>query len=186
MHRILEDLHKLYRKNLEGRDRAFCQLHPAQSHNGKDAGWSTQEVVEHLVLTYRNTGTLLDRYIERNSPTRRRVHLKHRFLQLLVIRFGGFPRGVPAPEFVRPGNANLAAMTGDELTTLMRSELETMDSKVEKCRECFDASPLASHFVFGPLTADQWRRFHFVHGRHHLAQLKRIRKQTLGAPPTRS
>jgi len=181
MHPMLEDIHRLYRQTLVGEDSAACQRRPAHSHNGLAAAWSTQEVVEHLVLTWRNTGALMDRYLERNSPTQRRPNLKHRALQLLVIRCGGFPRGVQAPEPVVPGKTEMAAMTGDELSAWMKTELESLDAKLDKCCQLFGKQPFAAHFIFGPLTADQWRRFHFVHGRHHLAQLKRIRKQTAAA-----
>jgi hypothetical protein len=30
---------------------------------------------------------------------------------------------------------------------------------------------LVDHPVLGPLTARQWRKFHWVHGRHHVAQI---------------
>jgi len=181
MNPAFENLHELYQKKLHGKDIAACQLRPARPHRGQGAAWSTQDVVEHLVLTYRNTGALMDRYLERKSGTQRRPNLKHRALQLLVIRCGGFPRGVQAPEAVLPGKTDMPAMTGNELSAWMRSELEELDTKIEKCRQLFGKQPFAPHFVFGPLTTEQWRRFHFVHGRHHLAQLKRIRKQTAAA-----
>jgi hypothetical protein len=28
------------------------------------------------------------------------------------------------------------------------------------------------HPFIGPLTADQWRKFHWVHGRHHIRQMQ--------------
>jgi hypothetical protein len=181
MHPTFEKLHQLYRKNLDGKDCAFCQRCPAHSLTGQGTAWSTQEVVEHLVLTYRSTGALFDRYLTRNSPTQNSRNMKHRALQLLVIRCGGFPRGVQAPELVRPGKTDMPAMTGNELSTWMKAELEAVDAKIEKSSQLFGKQPFASHFIFGPLTAEQWRRFHFVHGKHHLAQVKRIRKQTAAA-----
>ncbi|HEX3470916.1 MAG TPA: DUF1569 domain-containing protein [Silvibacterium sp.] len=176
-----EDLHKLYQKNLRGKDRDSCQLHPAHAFRGDEAAWSTQDVIEHLVLTYRSTGALFDRYLARNSPTGSTRKWKHRALQFLVIRCGGFPRGVQAPEHARPGKADMPPMSGEELAACMRSELEKLDAKIGECQQAFEKRAFASHFIFGPLTADQWRRFHFVHGKHHLAQLKRIRKQTRAA-----
>ena len=178
MHATLEDLHQRFRKQLAGKDCACCQLHPAHASHSKSEAWSTQEVIEHLVLTYRNTGALFDRYLSRNSPSTQPVTGKHRVLQFLVIRCGGFPHGVTAPEPVCPGKSGMEPMSGEQLADCLRSELEAMDAKLEKCRQAFGANPLAPHFIFGPLTADQWRRFHFVHGRHHLKQLDRIRKQT--------
>jgi Protein of unknown function (DUF1569) len=178
MHAMLEDLHQRYQKRLAGKDCDGCQLRPARSLRGKEDAWTTQEVVEHLVLTYRNTGALFERYLARNSPSTRPITGKHRILQFLVIRCGGFPRGVSSPEHVWPGRSGMPPMSGEELAATLRSELDAMDAKLEKCRQAFCNSPLAPHFAFGPLTADQWRRFHFVHGCHHLKQLDRIRKQT--------
>ena len=140
--------------------------------------WSSQEVIEHLLLTYRSTGALFDRYLERNSPSGKQKQMKHRVLQFLVIRCGGFPRGASAPDHALPGRSGLPPMSGEELADLMQLELEAMDTKIEKCRQAFGRRALAAHFIFGPLTAEQWRRFHVVHGRHHLKQLARIRKQT--------
>lgn len=181
MHPMLEDLHQRYRKILAGKSLEFCQLRPARSLRGKSEAWNTQQVIEHLILTYRNTGALFDRYLARNSPSQQPIAGKHRLMQFLVVRCGGFPRGVPAPEFVRPGRSGMPPMSGDELAACLRSELEVMDAKLDKCLQAFGSSPLAPHFALGPLTTEQWRRFHFVHGRHHLGQLARIRKQTRAA-----
>lgn len=181
MHAILEDLHQRYQKKLAGKDRDFCQLCPAHALRGKDKPWSTQDVVEHLLLTYRNTADLFDRYLTRNSPSERPIEMKHRALQFLVIRCGGFPRGTGSPSAVLPGKSGMPPMSGDELAACMRSELEKLDAKLDECQKAFAKRSFAPHFIFGPLTAAQWRRFHFVHGRHHLKQLSRIRKQAKAA-----
>ena len=181
MHPAFENLHQRYRTYLAGKDCEGCQRRPARSLRGEEDSWSTQEVVEHLLLTYRNTGALFDRYLARNSPSRQPVTAKHRFLQFLVIRCGGFPRGVSAPEAVRPGKSGMPRMSGEELCASMRSELEKLDAKIDECSKAFAKTSFAPHFIFGPLTPQQWRRFHLVHGRHHLKQLARIRKQTADA-----
>jgi len=36
-------------------------------------------------------------------------------------------------------------------------------------------SKLANHFILGPLTAQEWRRFHWVHTRHHMKQIARLK-----------
>ena len=181
MHSVFEDLHLRYRKALGGRDCDSCQLRPARPLRGKGTPWSTQDVIEHLLLTYRNTEELLDRYLERKSPSGRPRETKHRILQFLVVRCGGFPRGTDAPAAVHPGKSGMPPMSGEELCACMRSELEKLDAKIDECRQSFEKRPFAPHFIFGPMTADQWRRFHFVHGRHHLKQLARIRRQTKAA-----
>jgi hypothetical protein len=181
MHAMLEDLHQRYQKKLAGKDCDTCQLHPARSLRGKSGAWSTQDVIEHLLLTYRDTSALFDRYLERKTPSQRPRKTKHRILQFLVVRCGGFPRGVSAPENTCPGKSGMAPMSGEDLAACMRSELEKLDAKIDECVRIFEKRPFAPHFVFGPLTAGQWRRFHVVHGRHHLKQLARIRKQTKAA-----
>jgi Protein of unknown function (DUF1569) len=181
MHPVFEDLHARYRKSLSGKDCDACQLRPARSLRGKATPWSTQDVIEHLLITYRDTAALFDRYLDRKSPSQKPVEAKHRVLQFLVIRCGGFPRGAQAPERTLPGKSGMPPMSGEELCACMRSELENLDAKIDECRQAFEKTPFAPHFIFGPLTPEQWRRFHFVHGRHHLKQLGRIRKQTKAA-----
>lgn len=72
-------------------------------------------------------------------------------------------------------------MTGSELVVAMKNELEHMDRLLDTCRDQFGMQRIASHFIFGPLRVDQWRRFHVVHGRHHLKQLARIQAQVFPA-----
>lgn len=178
MHPVFEDLHSRYRKTLSGRECAACQLRPAHALRGNATPWTTQDVIEHLMLTYRETAALFDRYLDRKSPSQKPLETKHHVLQFLVIRCGGFPRGVSAPGNTCPGKCGMQPMSGDELCACMRSELEKLDAKIDECHQTFEKTPFAPHFVFGPLTADQWRRFHVVHGLHHLKQLARIRRQT--------
>ncbi len=33
------------------------------------------------------------------------------------------------------------------------------------------------HMILGPLSLAQWRRFHLVHGRHHIRQIAAIRAE---------
>jgi len=41
---------------------------------------------------------------------------------------------------------------------------------------------VARHPFLGPLRVDQWRRFHVVHGYHHLGQLRSVIEQVAPAP----
>jgi hypothetical protein len=41
---------------------------------------------------------------------------------------------------------------------------------------------VAAHPLLGPLRVDQWRRFHVVHGCHHLEQLRSILTRVAPAP----
>jgi hypothetical protein len=100
---------------------------------------------------------------------------------MVMLSFGKMPRGAPAPEFARPGQLQWPSMNGAELLELLRQEIERMDSLIDGCRQRFGLQRVASHFVLGPLRPDQWRRFHVIHMRHHLDQLRRIEK-SVGYP----
>jgi hypothetical protein len=41
---------------------------------------------------------------------------------------------------------------------------------------------VATHPWLGTLRVDQWRRFHVVHGLHHLPQLRSVMEQVAPAP----
>jgi hypothetical protein len=55
-------------------------------------------------------------------------------------------------------------------------ELAAMDDFITRCETRFGRSTrILDHPVLGPLTARQWRRFHWVHARHHMKQIWRLR-----------
>jgi hypothetical protein len=130
--------------------------------------------VEHLILTYRSTEEVLEERLRKGRPTQAPVTREHEVRWSRYIGAGKFPPGNRAPERVNPGQLGLPALSGAELASLLQKELETMDGLLDQCYEKFGPQPTASHFAFGPLKADQWREFHAVHARHHLAQLARI------------
>jgi hypothetical protein len=49
-----------------------------------------------------------------------------------------------------------------------------MDRVLAECARRFGAGKLANHFILGPLSAHQWRKFHWVHTRHHMKQITRL------------
>jgi Protein of unknown function (DUF1569) len=172
MHPVLQEVFDAYRPALADRPAAWCQLHPRQD----ERLWSAQELTEHLVLTCRSTSRELEKRLERGHPTRARSTPLQWFLQLVVLSFGRMPNGVPAPIFARPDQLHWSAVGGGELLERLHQEMEHMDERISECRQRFGIQRVASHFLLGPLRPDQWRRFHVIHIRHHLDQLKRIEK----------
>ena len=170
MNQVLDSIQQSYAAMLVGLDAIETQLHPA----GDPEQWSAQQLVEHLVLTYRSTVGVLEERLRKGRPTQAPITPQHELLWNQYIGAGKFPAGGRAPERVKPGQMNLAALSGAELASLMRTELETMDRLLSQCCEKFGSQPMATHFIFGPLTGAQWREFHAVHARHHVAQLSRI------------
>jgi hypothetical protein len=152
-------------------DAETAQLHP----NEMTYKWSAQQVVEHLVLGYRLTSGALETRLNKGrlSRNQKRTYLQWT-LQLMVLSFGRLPRGVPALEETMPVAGRFAAMDGQQLGDLVRREISTMDSVFDACRRKFGMERVAVHPFLGPLRVDQWRRFHVVHGMHHLTQLRAV------------
>jgi len=63
-------------------------------------------------------------------------------------------------------------------------EIAAMGELIQRCEERFGAKTrLLDHPILGPLTAEQWRKFHWVHGRHHAKQILRLKNTTPSARP---
>jgi hypothetical protein len=51
-----------------------------------------------------------------------------------------------------------------------------MENLISECDSQFGhGKPIAEHPILGPLTAREWRKFHWVHGRHHARQIIRLK-----------
>ncbi|HEX3663067.1 MAG TPA: DUF1569 domain-containing protein [Acidobacteriaceae bacterium] len=172
MHPVLRQVFDAYHPALADRPAEWCQRHPRQ----EERQWSAQELIEHLVLTCRSTTRELEKRLERGHPTRARSTPLQWLLQLAVLSFGQMPNGVPAPVFTRPDQLHWSAMSGTELLEVLGREMERMDERISQCRQRFGIQRVAAHFLLGPMRPDQWRRFHVIHIRHHLNQLRRIDK----------
>jgi hypothetical protein len=130
--------------------------------------WSPAQILEHLLLTYKNTNRGLDKCREQDTPLARRVTLKDRAATLLVVNLGYVPRGRKAPERAMP-----RGMASDEVRQAIVPELQKMAAAFDECERKFGVrAKLLDHPFLGPLTADQWRKFHWVHGRHHARQIR--------------
>ena len=55
--------------------------------------------------------------------------------------------------------------------------ISAMDDLIAQCEARFGKrTRVLDHPFLGPLTARQWRKFHWVHGRHHLKQIQKLRQ----------
>ena len=179
MHAVLERVVDQISGEVSHLDADATQLHP------KDLAykWSVQQVIEHLVLGYRMTTEALETRLKKGrlSSKHRRTYLQW-VLQMMILSFGAMPHGVPALEETMPQRGSFPAMSGRELTDLLRREIEAMDTMLDVCRRRFGIERVGIHPLLGPLRTDQWRRFHAVHGFHHLGQLQSILAQVAPAP----
>jgi hypothetical protein len=129
--------------------------------------WSSLQVLEHLVLSYTATTKGLLRAMEAGRPQRAKRTLTHRMGSVYVLGLGRFPSGIDAPKQIVPG-----AGLGSDPMRRFNDALVAMDASLTDAERRFGPrTRILIHPILGPLTAKQWRRFHQVHGRHHLKQI---------------
>jgi hypothetical protein len=136
--------------------------------------WTAAQILEHLFLTYKNSGRGLQKCMEQGGPLAARPTLRNRLATLLVVNVGYVPGGRKAPERATP-----RGMPADEVQLAISAELQKMDLALDECERKFGVrTKIMDHPFLGPLTAEEWRKFHWVHGRHHARQIReRIGKQ---------
>jgi hypothetical protein len=130
--------------------------------------WSAAQILEHLLHTYKGTNAGLKRCLEQGTPSASRTTMKDRFATWLVVGFGYLPEGRKAPDRTLP-----RGMSPEEIRPAVTSELKRMSRQMDACELKFGSrTKLLDHPFIGPLNADQWRKFHWVHGRHHIRQMQ--------------
>jgi hypothetical protein len=137
--------------------------------------WSVAQILDHLLRTYASTAYILNRCVEQNKPKGRRPKLRERVAAWLVVDLGHFPTSVQAPAVAIPSPSPAPTVRDDALAALARLDGTAAAAEARFGRR----TKLANHPILGPLDAQQWRRFHFVHTRHHMKQIARLRAQSL-------
>ena len=171
MHKDLERLQQALAASLAGLSSAQTQATPA-AHPEK---WSIQQIVEHLLHTYRATIPAIQTRIDKRSVTRATPSLQQRIGQFFLIDLGRFPAGRAAPAAVSPSLPS-TLRSGDELAERAGKDLAELDAVTTAGERLFGRRRAASHMILGPLSMQQWRRFQLIHGLHHVQQIKAIRR----------
>jgi len=134
--------------------------------------WSAAEVLEHLYLTYTGTTKGFSRVLAARKAATTPATWVQRRNKLVVLGFGYLPSGREAPSFSRP-----RGLAVDKVVAEIPDKIGEMDDMITRCEQELGAGNLLDHPILGPLTGKQWRKFHLVHGRHHLRQIReRTRK----------
>ncbi len=134
--------------------------------------WSAAEVLEHLYLTYTGTIKGFEKCLAGGKPLARARTWNDRARAGLVVGLGYMPEGRKSPK-----NAEPRGMPCERVLAEFAEKIVAMDAIISRAEEKFGSeAPLLDHPILGPLRAQQWRKFHWVHGRHHLKQLQRLRK----------
>jgi hypothetical protein len=131
--------------------------------------WSSAEIVEHLGRSYGTTAKMLELKMGVGGPPQiRAAKIWEILLKVLIVDLQIFPSGAKAPDMVipkgEPGPAALKRALGN---------LERMDAAIAAAEERWGSQPIAMHMVIGPLNAMQWRKFHYIHGHHHVLQMRK-------------
>jgi Protein of unknown function (DUF1569) len=135
--------------------------------------WSAGEVLEHLYLTYTGTIKGFENCLAAGKPLAGARTWKDRARTTVVVGLGYLPEGRKSPK-----NAEPRGLPGDRVLAEFTAKIVAMDAVISQAEEKFGShAALLDHPILGPLRAQQWRKFHWVHGRHHLKQLQRLREQ---------
>ena len=133
--------------------------------------WSVAEVLEHLYLTYTGTIRGFENCLAAGKPLARAQNWKDLARTSVVVGLGYLPEGRKSPK-----NAEPRGLPCDRVLAEFDQKIVAMDAVIATAEEKFGSQvPLVDHPILGPLRAGQWRKFHWVHGRHHLKQLERLR-----------
>jgi len=160
--------------------------------------WNSAQIVEHLGRTYGGTAKLVEKNLAAadnaaNSgeggvpglqsmppqstsqaklrstprPEARAVTMKERWLQFAVIGMGRFPSERRSPSFALP-----EGMHGAEALQKTLSGLQRMTTALDAAEQRWGKGQrIGAHVFFGPLTIAQWKKFHYLHGHHHVKQI---------------
>jgi Protein of unknown function (DUF1569) len=132
--------------------------------------WNSAQIVEHLGRSYGATAKKLELDLGAGgAPQVRPAKLSEWPARILVLQLGIFPCGRKSPAFAVPeGDAGAVALAQ------ALSGLERMEVAIAAAEQRWGSEQaIAMHFVFGPLSAEQWRKFHYLHGHHHVLQMRK-------------
>jgi hypothetical protein len=168
---ILQQLQQEIGGSLRGLDATQTQLRPSAKDPDK---WSIQQIAQHLALTYANTEIAINGRLVKGTPTRTQSTLQQHIRRYAVTTLGYFPGGREAPSPVCPPTCS-PPLSGEQLTHEVAVGLVRIDQLFAQAEFLFGSRRAISHVVLGPLSIHQWRRFHLIHGRHHIRQIRAIR-----------
>lgn len=137
----------------------------------EEGKWCAAEVLEHLYLTYAGTEKGFQRCLAAGKPMATSPTLKQRVRTVAVTGLGYFPGGRKSPGPVTPRGA-----PAEKVVAEICPQIVAMDKAIADCEARYGGGKLLDHPVLGPLTAKQWRKFHLLHGEHHVRQIWRLRQ----------
>lgn len=170
------------RREIEDATRGMSDEEWSRAPEGR---WNSAQIVEHLGRTYGGTAKLVEKNLAGAEsaasggeggakpktaarPETRPVTLKEQWLQFVVIGRGKFPSERRSPSFALP-----EGMSGAEALQKTLSGLERMTTALDAAEQRWGSGQrIGAHVFFGPLSIAQWKKFHYLHGHHHVQQIR--------------
>jgi hypothetical protein len=132
--------------------------------------WCAQQILEHLILTYQLTENSVSRQLKSGRVPKNRRNVLEFVLRVQTLGVGYMPEGVPAIRAVRPND--YVPEAGAAIAARFLQAAEQMDEQLVAARKKFGIQACGEHPLFGVMRVDEWRRYHAVHARHHMDQLR--------------
>jgi len=152
---------------------AIAGLSPDQLRWHPPGKWCAAEVLEHLYLTYTGTIKGLERVVEASKTPAATVIWAQHWRSLVVVGLGYMPSGRESPPVARP-----RGLPPEKVLAEIGAKIAEMDELIRRCEEKFGRrTKLLDHPILGPFTGRQWRKFHLVHGLHHVKQIRRLKER---------
>jgi hypothetical protein len=166
-------MNRYHQKTLDAIESATSGMTEEQLLARVEGKWSAAQIIEHLAIAFGQTAKVFQRCVAAGKPLGNSPTLKQRMMSAMVVDAGFFPKGREAPKQVIP----TGKLGGHEALQIVRANLLQMDRGLEECeRKLGNKGWLANHPVLGPLKVGQWPRFHWVHTKHHMKQIERMRR----------
>lgn len=161
-------------KTLEAATSGMSDDAMLQAPEGK---WCAAEVLEHLRLTYTGTAKMLEKNRDKGAVEESPIDERVRAARQLIFEQEKFFEGLQAPPFATPKTP-----PDPQVRVRIQEDLHRLAALLDEAelRLGKDAN-LGNHFALGPLNGEQWRHFHFEHGRHHAKQLEALRARAAKA-----
>ncbi|MGB8064053.1 MAG: DUF1569 domain-containing protein [Candidatus Sulfotelmatobacter sp.] len=162
----LATLQRAIASAIDGLSAEQLAWHPPQK-------WCAAEILEHLYLTYTGTIKGFGRVLAAGQPLAAKPTWKNRAQALIVVGFGYLPSGRKAPAHAQP-----RGLPSPQAASAIAAKIAEMDEVIARCQEKFGPRvKVLDHPFLGPFSTSQWRKFHLVHGLHHVKQIQTLRSQ---------
>lgn len=166
-------------RSLDALDRVTADMSVADLSRHPEGRWSAALILEHLARSYGSTAHILEKCVADGAPKGRAQSVRERGFTFIVVTLGYMPTGVKAPAVTEP-----QGLPTEDVLDAARDALRALDVAAARCADRFGTRVrVANHPLLGGFTVAQWRRFHWVHTRHHVRQIRARDRQARRANP---